>query len=267
MSRRKRWSITLHNSLACVCLKIDVDETLIWIGDIICFILSLMLKVICHKWKLKQMCERQGRHMTNHRPLQGSLFRILPNAARYYVLCFAKQLAAITPSCKMTKRWLIRNLSICGLNQQSMALQVSWHQNLWNENLAQNTFLHTSIFFWHMLRAKREISSLEQAGFCNHWLQYFMSCECEECKNHQEAKKGAHRTRYIEWTNKREVNENVYGAAYICILRFLRLITTPLFQQDSHCKSFRQYIVEPLKLTLLTEIIPLCDTLNPNSFR
>ena len=111
-----------------------------------------------HKWKLKQMCERQGRHMTNHRPLQGSLFRKLPNAARYYVLCFAKQLAAITPSCKMTKRWLIRNLSICGLNQQSMALQVSWHQNLWNENLAQNTFLHTSICFfqcWHMLRAKK----------------------------------------------------------------------------------------------------------------
>ena len=220
-----------------------------------------------HKWKLKQMCERQGRHMTNHRPLQGSLFRKLPNAARYYVLCFAKQLAAITPSCKMTKRWLIRNLSICGLNQQSMTLQVSWHQNLWNENLAQNTFLHTSIFFWHMLRTKREISRSEQAGFCNHWLQYFMSCECEECKNHQEAKKGAHRTCYIEWTNKREVNENVYGAAYICILRFLRLITTPLFQQDSHCKSFRQYIVEPLKLTLLTEIIPLCDTWNPNSFR
>ena len=133
-----------------------------------------------------------------------------------------------------------------------------WHKTL---------FLHTSIFFWHMLRAKREISRSEQAGFCNHWLQYFMSCECEECKNHEEAKKGAHRTRYIEWTNKREVNENVYGAAYICILRFLRLITTPLFQQDSHCKSLRQFIVEPLKLTLLPVTIPLCNTFNPNIFR
>ena len=169
-----------------------------------------MLKVICHKWKLKQMCERQGctwqitslfkdPFSGNYPMQQDTMFYALPSN------WLQSHLVA-----KWQKDDSLETCPSAGLNRQSMALQVSWHQNLWNENLAQNTFLHTSICFfqcWHMLRAKREISRSEQAGFCNHWLQYFMSCECEECKNHQEAKKGAHRTRYMHWVNKQEGGE------------------------------------------------------------
>ena len=81
-----------------------------------------------NKWKLKQMCERRG---TDDRSLPSSRRSLFLKGEASFLLC---QEIGRNQTCKMAKRRLIRNLSICrGLNHRSAALQVGWHQNLSNQ--------------------------------------------------------------------------------------------------------------------------------------
>ena len=157
-------------------------------------------------------------------------------------------------ACKITKKVdSLETYPSAGLTQQSMTLQVGWHQGLtskpvksWHQNLTQNTLKHTCA---DTCSANREISSSEQVGFCNH-------CNTLWAVNvsAKTAKQVNKETHIIHWVNK--VNKGAHNTTMCCVIcvhshpMVSRLITTPLFQQGSHCQSVEQYIVKPFKLTL-----------------